>query len=84
MQNAICYAYQDPSKDISKKAMQAKISSKGEIPSVEEVLQFAVTQVREKNRWLKRKYITNTIPLYKEAYYKNKSYVRVILGKILF
>lgn len=48
MQNAICYAFQDSSKDISKKAIQEKILSKGEIPSVEEVLQFAVTQVREK------------------------------------
>lgn len=48
MQNAIYYAYQDPFKDTSKKAIQAEIPSKGEIPTVEEVLQFAVTRVREK------------------------------------
>ena len=54
MQNAICYAYQLKLSFQALKGFdfisQAKISSKGEIPSVEEVLQFAVTQVREKNR----------------------------------
>lgn len=49
MQDAIYYAYQISSKDISVKAMQDKIPSKGEIPNVEEVVRFAANQIITKN-----------------------------------